>query len=107
MTASLKPWLVFLVAWSIAIAAIAMTLTPAQALPICGDRDAIRAQLANQYGESRQGGVLPNSIMPLETYANTETGTWTRVRSHANGRACVTGMGEGYGRTPPVIGIGA
>ncbi len=80
---------------------IALPGAPAGAHGTCGPRDSFVAQLAARYGEVRQGGALPNSIMHRELYASKRTGTWTRLRSHMSGIACVEGAGSGWRPDPP------
>ncbi len=75
-------------------ALIALHGAPVAAHGTCGPRDSFIAQLAMRYGEVRQGGVLPNSIMPREFYASERTGGWTILKSHMRDRSCIEGRAK-------------
>jgi len=70
-----------------------LVATPAQAF--CGKRSAIQLNLGMNYGEVRQGGRIPGSIMKRELYANPVTQTWTIIENYIGGRACIIGKGRG------------
>ncbi len=77
-------------------ALIALHGAPAAAHGTCGPRDSFVAQLAMRYGEVRQGGRLPGSIMPREFYGSRRTGTWTVLKSHMRGMSCIFDSGQGW-----------
>ena len=79
---------------------IALHGPPAGAHGTCGKRTSFIAQLANGYGEVRQGGALPRSIMPREFYASGRTGTWTVLQTHPGGMSCVVDSGQGWRPDP-------
>ncbi len=91
-------------------AAFILTASAAQAQTVCGDRARLIAELAMRYGETRQGAALPRSVMPREFYGSEKTGTWTILKTHMRGRACVEATGKGWkGKVSkmPIIGTGA
>ncbi len=91
-----------------ASAAQAQMVIPVE--PLCGDRTRLIAELAMRYGETRQGAALPRSVMPREFYGSEKTGTWTILKTHMRGRACIEAAGKGWkGNVSkmPIIGTGA
>jgi len=67
----------------------------AQAQMICGERDAVIANLGNKYGEARRGvGVNGSSI--VEVWASEATGSWTIISTYPNGVSCVMAVGDGW-----------
>ena len=101
-----RPLIVIALAVGFAFWAAAAAQAGVQIL-VCGQRGNIIAQLAGRYGETRQGGALPQSKMPVEIYANRRTGTWTLLQSHMRGRVCVVNDGTGWPDVTPVVGTGA
>ena len=64
------------------------TGTHAQAQP-CGARDAIIARLEAKWGEHFVGGGLQSASSIYEVWISAEKGTWTILKTSANGTACV------------------
>lgn len=62
--------------------------------PICGDRDAIVADLA-KYAEKAQSIGLSNGGQLLEIYASAQ-GTWTALLTTPAGTACIVAYGEAW-----------
>ncbi len=69
---------------------------PVAAHGICGMRSNIIAQLALRYGEARQGGALPGSVMHMELYISPRTGTWTVLKAHPPGLVCIERTGRNW-----------
>lgn len=64
--------------------------------PQCGARDAVLAQLADKYGETRRGIGMAANQSVLEIFAATATGTWTIIVTMPDGSSCLVASGEGY-----------
>jgi len=62
----------------------------------CGERDSIVARLADGYGESRKSIGLGTANRVVETYANSETGSWTITMTMPNGTMCLMASGHAY-----------
>ena len=76
--------------------ALAAAQSAPQAARQCAAHEAVVAQLAERYGESRQAmGLAPNNAV-VELFANTETGTWTITGTLASGITCLIASGEAY-----------
>jgi hypothetical protein len=78
----------------------AALLAPAAAAP-CGLRAAIVARLGAAYGEIQLGAGLAGPAALIEVFAAAGTGTWTILRTGANGVACVLAAGQGWQPAPP------
>lgn len=74
---------------------IALYGAPAASQVSCGDRDAMAKTLADKYGEVQMSLGLVGSRL-FETWANCITGTWTILRTDAQGRACHMASGENW-----------
>lgn len=62
----------------------------------CGERGAIVERLQTKYGETRQSvGLAPNNGV-VETFASSDTGTWTIVITMPNGMTCLVAAGEAF-----------
>lgn len=62
----------------------------------CGPRDAVLKRLADGYGETRQSIGLGANNAVVETFASTETGTWTITVTMPNGMTCLVASGQAY-----------
>lgn len=60
----------------------------------CDDRATMIAALKFRLGQVRYGNRMPNSVGQTETYLNPISGTWTRIRNHMAGRACIIDRGQ-------------
>jgi hypothetical protein len=73
----------------------------------CGHRAEIVASLGGKFGETRHGGGLAGPSAIFELFASEKTGTWTILRTGANGMSCVMAVGNGWqSDDAPVSAIG-
>ncbi len=83
----------------IAFAAVALTAAnAADAQQNCAPRAAVVEQLGKRYGETRQTIGLGQENFVFETFASTESGTWTIVVTLPNGVTCLVASGTGFER---------
>jgi hypothetical protein len=73
----------------------------AQQGAFCGPRDRIVEQLADKHGETRRAVGLQQNMQVMETFANTETGSWTIIVSMPTGVACLVAAGEAFQLSAP------
>lgn len=90
--------------------AIALTLpNMIHAQSTCGERETIVERLAAKWGEEFVGGGLQDANNIFEIWMSSEKGTWTILRTMANGRACVMATGTnwqvGIPADPKVAGV--
>jgi hypothetical protein len=87
-------------ALSLGIAGLVLGTVPANAegQPRCAMRDAIVAQLATGYGETRQGIGLAANNSVMEIFASDETGTWTITVTLPSGVTCLLAAGRSFER---------
>jgi len=69
----------------------------------CGLVANMRAQLSNNYGETRRSVGFIGTRVLIETWASDETGSWTLLEIYPNGNACVMRVGNHYREYPPEI----
>lgn len=82
-------------ALSLGLAGVLLATRALQAAPTCGPRDAVVADLASRYGETRQAsGLGRNAVMEL--YASPRTGTWTLTVTTPDGTMCLVAAGEAF-----------
>ena len=67
----------------------------------CGNRASIIERLELKWGESFAGGGLHNASSVFEIWMSSEKGTWTILKTHANGTACVMASGTNWLATDP------
>lgn len=79
--------------FSLPLCALAL---PAAAMPRCGAHDAIVAQLAERYGESRKAIALDGANQVVEVFASDDTGSWTLLVTRADGQSCLLAAGQAY-----------
>ncbi len=77
------------------VVALAATEVSAQGQN-CGPRDMVIEQLADTFGESRQSVGLGGQGHVVETFASTETGTWTITVTLPSGLTCLVASGQAY-----------
>jgi len=77
--------------WSLAAAPIS-----AQPNRNCAPRAAVVERLATKYGESRQSIGLGQRGMVVETFASSDTGTWTITVTTPNGMTCLVASGQSW-----------
>lgn len=94
-----------------AVAAPALIATDASAQGrVCAERAKLVAELANSHGETRQSVGLQRNNGVIETFANTETGSWTIIVSLPTGVSCLVAAGEAFekeAKTASLKGKGA
>lgn len=81
-----------------ATAVMAMIATQAQAQPprFCAPRESVVGRLASQYGESRQSIGMGERGMVIETFASSDTGTWTITMTSPVGITCLVASGQSW-----------
>lgn len=79
-----------------AIMAIMSITASAQQNRNCAPREAVVERLANTYGESRQSIGLGEQGMVIETFASSDTGTWTITVTTPNGLTCLVASGQSW-----------
>ncbi len=79
-----------------ALFAIMATTASAQQNRNCAPREAVVERLANTYGESRQSIGLGEQGMVIETFASSDTGTWTITVTTPNGLTCLVASGQSW-----------
>jgi len=62
----------------------------------CADRALVIQRLQERYGESRQSIGLGQNNAVVETFASTETGTWTIIVTLPSGMSCLVASGESW-----------
>lgn len=84
-------------ALAVALAAPSLAATEAAAQGrVCAKRDKLVAELANSHGETRQSVGLQRDSGVVETFANTDTGSWTIIVSLPTGVSCLVAAGEAF-----------
>ena len=101
-----RPWKVTMTGFSLkhaSLAAMAAAVAaaaggPATAQPqmVCGERDAIVAQLERKYGETRRSVGLQQGRALVEVYASEKTGSWTILVTDTAGKSCLMATGEAF-----------
>ena len=84
-----------LVAVGLAILTTMPLMAEAQQLN-CAKRDVIIARLEAKWGEHFAGGGLQNASSVFEVWMSAEKGTWTILKTSANGMACVMASGTNW-----------
>ena len=82
-------------ALTLLIALFALWASSAGAQGSCGDRAVMVKKLSDRYGEVQMGAGLAGTLM-LEIWANCQTGTWSVLKTHANGTACLMAAGQDW-----------
>lgn len=62
----------------------------------CGPRDAVLAQLAGKYAETRRSIGRAGDQAVMEVFASASTGTWTILVTLPNGASCLVASGDGF-----------
>jgi hypothetical protein len=63
---------------------------------VCAKRDKLVVELTKSHGETRQSVGLQRNNGVIETFANTDTGTWTIIVSLPTGVSCLVAAGEAF-----------
>lgn len=62
----------------------------------CFDRDALVSKLEKSYGEAFAGGGLQSSNSIIEIWFSPEEGTWTVLKTRADGKSCIMASGTNW-----------
>ena len=62
----------------------------------CAPREVVVGRLAEKYGEIRQSIGIGGQGVVMETFASTESGTWTITVTMPNGMTCLMASGQSY-----------
>lgn len=87
----------------IALAILALWFTAAAAMAYCGQREEIIATLQQRYTEAQIGAGVSGGYL-IELWVAEDGGTFSILRTHPSGVACVTVAGEHwaeFARAPP------
>ena len=63
---------------------------------VCAKREKLVAELSKSHGETRQSVGLQRNAGVIETFANTDTGSWTIIVSLPTGVSCLVAAGEAF-----------
>ncbi len=70
---------------------------PVAAQAVCDERTEIVKNLVNKHREAQIGvGLERPGVRLIEIWTNCSTGTWTILRTDANGIACLLAAGENW-----------
>lgn len=72
------------------------TLSEAQQARNCAPRDTVLNRLADKFGETRQSVGLGSNNVLVETFASSETGTWTITVTMPTGLTCLVASGQAF-----------
>lgn len=72
----------------------------------CFDRDDLVAKLKKSYGENFAGGGLQNAESIVEIWFSEEQGTWTVLKTRADGKSCIMASGTNW-RDPGDVNLPA
>ncbi len=72
-------------------------------MAMCGDREAVVAELAQQFRETPMavGQVDGNSVVEILV---SQDGTWTILATGTDGKSCIVSAGEGFESTTLIAG---
>jgi len=62
----------------------------------CAPRDVVVKRLSEKYGESRQSIGIGQQGVVMETFASSDTGTWTITVTTPTGLTCLVASGQSY-----------
>ena len=83
--------------WFKSLAIIAALLPSAiYAQSNCAERDSVVDKLSVKYGEAFGGGGLQNAESIFEVWISEEKGTWTILRTRADGTSCIMASGTNW-----------
>ncbi|PZQ51719.1 MAG: hypothetical protein DI556_04985 [Rhodovulum sulfidophilum] len=85
-------------------ATLVWTTPPAEArdAPPCAARSEVVARLAADFGETPRGLGLAGKARLIELFASEATGTWTLLRTEADGTTCLLAAGRDWLAAPAV-----
>lgn len=70
--------------------------TTLHAQATCFDRDDLVAKLQKSYGETFAGGGLQDAESIVEIWFSAERGTWTVLKTRADGQSCIMASGTNW-----------
>lgn len=79
---------------------------PQTGLSLCGEREAMVSDLAEQFHESPLATGLVDEKAVLEIFVSA-AGSWTILATGTDGQSCVMAVGEGFEPSAPPPGVGA
>lgn len=79
-----------------AVSALVLTTSAGLAQNYCGERGDVTARLAAKWGEVFAGGGLQNASSVFEVWTNEAEGTWTILKTNADGTTCVMASGTNW-----------
>ena len=89
-----------MLALSLGFGGVILATEIAFSAPQCDSRDRVLAQLADNYGETRQAfgvtGGAADDMAVMELYASDATGTWSVTVTLADGQMCLIASGAGF-----------
>jgi hypothetical protein len=73
----------------------------------CAERDVVIGRLAETFGERFGGGGLQDSSSVFEVWVSETSGTWTILKTQADGTTCIMAAGTDWekGLSPRYLGI--
>ncbi len=77
-------------------AALAAYQASAEANPQCAPRALVLERLSDGYDETRQSIGLGTGGAVVETFASSETGTWTITVTNTQGITCLIAAGQAF-----------
>lgn len=81
---------------SLGLTVLAAQHANAQAGRQCAPRDAVVERLSSTYGETRQSIGLGDQGVMIETFASSNSGTWTITVTTPNGLTCLVASGRSF-----------
>lgn len=85
---------------TILVALFILMCQSVSAQPQCEPRDKVVERLNDIYGEAVQSrGLAKNGKVLVETWANTESGSWTVTVTNTEGETCMVAFGNMFANT--------
>lgn len=79
--------------------------SPSQVRKVCAPRALLTANLAEKYGETKQGVGLANGAAAFEVWRSDKSGSWTMLMTRPNGVSCVIASGNSW-HEPHIVPVG-
>ncbi len=86
----------FKLTFGLGVMVLAAQSLQAQTSQYCAPRDSVVERLAEKYGESRQSIGLGTQGSMVETFASSDTGSWTITVTSPNGVTCLIASGQSF-----------
>ncbi len=77
-------------------AALLAVPAAAQQAGICGEHERVVKTLTTVYFQAARSRGMAGDNSVVEVYASSKTGTWTAIKTQANGMTCVMDSGFNY-----------